>query len=63
VIGTKTISLGVSQLLDDESMTGLIARADQALYRAKQQGRNRVEADRTDMVKHPIAPLARQAVI
>jgi len=63
IVGTKTISLGVSQLLDDETLTGLVARADQALYRAKQTGRDRVEADRADRMKHPIAPPEHQAVI
>jgi diguanylate cyclase (GGDEF)-like protein len=38
-----TVSLGVSALDDDESsLDDAIARADQALYLAKQQGRNQV---------------------
>ncbi len=38
-----TISLGVAQGAADESADGLFARADQALYRAKDNGRNRIE--------------------
>jgi diguanylate cyclase (GGDEF)-like protein len=37
-----TLSLGVAVLRDDESADQLFARADAALYRAKQAGRNRV---------------------
>lgn len=37
-----TISLGVSTLDADESMEDLLTRADEALYRAKRQGRNQV---------------------
>ncbi len=37
-----TASLGVSTLLGDESTDDLIARADQAMYQAKKQGRNQV---------------------
>ncbi len=39
-----TISLGVVQMGVDEPMEQLVGRADQALYRAKGGGRNRVEA-------------------
>jgi len=37
-----TLSLGVAELKDNEPLTGLVQRADQALYQAKQSGRNRV---------------------
>lgn len=39
-----TVSLGVAEIRDeDESFEGLMARADEALYYAKANGRNRVE--------------------
>lgn len=39
-----TISLGVAQLQPDEEGDAALARADDALYRAKKNGRNRVES-------------------
>ncbi len=39
-----TLSAGVAQLSADESGNDMIARADEALYHAKQTGRDRVEA-------------------
>ncbi|MCW2291067.1 diguanylate cyclase (GGDEF)-like protein [Pseudomonas sp. BIGb0408] len=37
-----TISLGLTQMQPKDSLTSLIARADKALYRAKDEGRNRL---------------------
>lgn len=38
-----TVSLGVSMLEEEESLEGLVLRADKAMYEAKAQGRNRAE--------------------
>jgi len=40
-----TASFGLAQYRKDESADALLARADQALYRAKEAGRNRVESE------------------
>jgi diguanylate cyclase (GGDEF)-like protein len=39
-----TVSIGVSTLLPTDSPRSLFERADAALYRAKHNGRNRVQA-------------------
>lgn len=39
-----TLSIGVTLLEADESMDAVVDRADQAMYEAKQHGRNRVIA-------------------
>ncbi|CAK0751792.1 GGDEF domain-containing protein [Gammaproteobacteria bacterium] len=42
-VGLKTASFGVAEVRSDERIKEVIARADEALYRAKENGRNRVE--------------------
>jgi diguanylate cyclase (GGDEF)-like protein len=37
-----TISIGIARMVPGQTVTGLIAAADEALYRAKEGGRNRV---------------------
>jgi diguanylate cyclase (GGDEF)-like protein len=39
-----SISLGVTQCLNDDSINAVISRADRALYSAKENGRDRVES-------------------
>ncbi|MDR2530388.1 MAG: GGDEF domain-containing protein, partial [Oscillospiraceae bacterium] len=40
-----TISCGVSEMTGDDNLFEIISRADKLLYRAKQEGRNRVLYD------------------
>ncbi len=42
IIGYLTISLGIAQVAPKDTITSLIKRADDALYLAKQLGRNRI---------------------
>lgn len=43
VVGSRTASFGVSMFISGESFEETLGRADAALYRAKKNGRNRVE--------------------
>jgi len=45
VVGTVTASFGVAERREEEGAEDLIKRADQALYRAKASGRNRIVVD------------------
>lgn len=45
-VGAITCSFGVTAWQEDDTATSLIARADEALYAAKQNGRNRTTCDR-----------------
>jgi diguanylate cyclase (GGDEF)-like protein len=49
--GRITVSAGVSELNGDEDPGVALARADANLYRAKAAGRNRVEADHTQVTR------------
>lgn len=44
-IRPQTVSLGVTQAREDDTVDSLCTRVDMALYRAKQNGKNRVEIE------------------
>jgi len=46
-----TCSLGIAQWDGREDVTALVARADRALYAAKEAGRDRIHADTTTAVE------------
>ncbi|WP_286240781.1 diguanylate cyclase [Neptuniibacter halophilus] len=48
-VGHKTISIGVSELQQGDTLNALFKRADQALYRAKRSGKNRVVAAESEL--------------
>ena len=45
-IGTKTASFGVTCFVEGDTEDSIVDRADKALYKAKEKGRNRVETHR-----------------
>ncbi|MEM7043923.1 MAG: GGDEF domain-containing protein [Pseudomonadota bacterium] len=47
-LGAITISIGASQYVPGESLSALVDRADQGLYRAKREGRNRTVTELID---------------
>jgi len=50
-VGSLTASFGVAQFIADETVEDLLARVDGAVYRAKNDGRNRVEIDSTGVLE------------
>ena len=53
VVGSKTASFGVSEFKQGDTFESIVYKADRALYRAKEKGRNRVETYSADMASNP----------
>ncbi len=51
--GAVTVSIGVTSFLPGDNARQLLARADRALYRAKNEGRNRLVAERLALAAMP----------
>ena len=50
-----TVSIGVTTTAGNETVDAAIARADRALYAAKESGRNRVKYDFPGFFERPVA--------
>lgn len=58
-VGKVTASFGIAKFRPDETADDLLARADERLYEAKAEGRNRVTADRAGGDPSPASRPAR----
>ena len=58
-----TFSAGLVELCDDSDSLMMAAQADEALYRAKGAGRNRVQAARTSKQSAIFSPESTESVI
>ncbi|HYD18930.1 MAG TPA: GGDEF domain-containing protein, partial [Patescibacteria group bacterium] len=57
-LGRITLSMGVAEYLPGENISRVIERADEALYRSKKAGRNRVSpADHPDSIMVTLSPI------
>lgn len=59
-VGHVTVSVGFSRLLPKDTPNKVIDRADEALYFAKQRGRNRIECYET-LIEHGLLPTGDKA--
>ena len=58
-VGRMTASFGITELFEDDTETSFIKRADDALYMAKERGRNRIEElPRSKMIMRIVAGLS-----
>ena len=51
-IGLQTASYGISTLIEDDTLSSFVGRADKALFKAKEAGKNRIEINNGLEEKH-----------
>jgi len=51
-IGLQTASYGLSTLIEDDTLSSFVGRADKALFKAKEAGKNRIEVNDSPEEKH-----------
>jgi diguanylate cyclase (GGDEF)-like protein/hemerythrin-like metal-binding protein len=62
-LGNVTASFGVAEFGETDSRENWVARADAAMYRAKQAGRNRIEADSATRAVAPLADVRKAGLV